>query len=94
MVINRIGALSLAKLAATLYAALGLLIGAIVSLAALAGAFGAEPTSGFPGILIGISAIVTLPIIYGCLGFVVSLVGATLYNVLARIVGGVEVDMS
>jgi hypothetical protein len=37
---------------------------------------------------------VFLPIVYGCLGFIMSLVGATLYNVLARTVGGIELDVT
>ena len=45
MVINRIGPLSLAKIAGTLYAFMGLIFGCIVSLIALAGGFGAASES-------------------------------------------------
>ena len=94
MVINRIGAFSLARLAGTLYAILGLFVGAILSLAALAGAFGAGDSGGFAGTLVGIGSIVLLPIVYGVLGFIVSFIGAMLYNVLARTVGGIELDVT
>jgi hypothetical protein len=44
------------------------------------------------GALFGIGAIVLLPILYGCLGFVMTLLMAWLYNVAAGIVGGVEIQ--
>ena len=42
----------------------------------------------------GAGAIVFLPIFYGVLGFVMTLVGATLFNVVVGITGGIEVDVS
>jgi hypothetical protein len=43
MVIRRVGPLSCAKIVGTLYVVLGLVIGGIFSLVALAGGFGGEP---------------------------------------------------
>ena len=43
--------------------------------------------------LFGAAAIIVLPIFYGVLGFVFSLIGAALYNVVASVVGGVELDV-
>ena len=68
MVINRVGPLSIAKLAGMLYAILGLIFGA--------------------------GAVIVLPILYGGMGFVMTLLMAALYNVTARIVGGVQIDVS
>jgi hypothetical protein len=45
------------------------------------------------GVLFGVGAIVLLPILYGCMGFVVSLVGAWLYNLAAGAVGGIELTV-
>ena len=94
MVIKRIGPVSCAKIAGTLYAILGLFFGGIFSLVALAGGF-ASNTSGAAGVgaLVGVGSIVIFPILYGGLGFVSSLIGAWLYNVLAGMVGGVEIDV-
>ena len=94
MVIKRIGPVSLAKIAGTLYAILGLFFGGILSLMALAGGF-ASNTSGAGGIgaIVGVGAIVFFPILYGGIGFVSSLIGAWLYNVLAGMVGGIELDV-
>ena len=92
MVINRIGPVSCAKITGTLYAVLGLIIGACFSLFALAG-FASDRTGAMFGAVMGVGAIVMFPIFYGVLAFVVTLIGASLYNVAAGIVGGVEVEM-
>jgi hypothetical protein len=94
MTITRVGPLSCAKIAGILYVIIGLVFGAFVSLAAMAGAaFGAgDGGGGFGGALFGIGAIILLPIFYGCLGFVGTLIMAWLFNIAAGIVGGVEVD--
>jgi hypothetical protein len=96
MVIKRIVPLSFAKIAGTLYAIMGLVFGCIVSLIALAGGFAsAGQASQFAnvGAMVGVGAIIILPIVYGGLGFVVMLVAAALYNVVAGLVGGIELDV-
>ena len=94
MVIKRIGPMSVGKIAGTLYAVIGLLIGAVFSLIAMAGSAMAD-TSGGAGVgaLLGVGAIVIFPILYGGLGFVFTMIAAVLYNVVAGWVGGVEVDL-
>jgi hypothetical protein len=94
MVVKRIGPLSVAKNVAVLYAVLGIIIGAIVSLGAMAGAFADDSGvgAGIAGI-IGIGAIVAFPILYACLGFFGSLIAAVLYNMVASMVGGVELEV-
>ncbi len=93
MVITRVAPVSVAKIAGTIYALLGLLFGAVVSVAALVGAFAGGGEAPFLGALFGVGAVVLLPIFYGCLGFVMSLVMAVLYNAVSGFVGGVEVDL-
>ena len=94
MVITRIGPMSCAKIAGTLYAAMGLVIGCVISLAAVAGSFGSNGAeAGVMGALVGVGAIFILPVLYGGLGFVAALVGVWLYNVLAGVVGGIEMDV-
>ena len=92
MVINRVGPLSCAKITGTLYAVLGLIIGACFSLFALAG-FASDRTGAMFGALMGVGAMIVLPIFYGVMGFITTLIGAWLYNVAAGIVGGVEIDV-
>lgn len=93
MVLKRIGPVSLAKISGTLYAVIGLFIGAIFSLISMAG-FASDAFGGSRmGAMFGVGAIILLPILYGCLGFVGSLIGAWIYNVVSGMVGGVEVDL-
>ena len=105
MVIKRVGPLSCAKIAGTVYAIMGLIVGGIVSLVALAGglisssragAGGLASSSGIgagAGAMLGVGAIVLFPILYGCMGFIATLIGAWLYNVVAGLVGGIEMDL-
>jgi hypothetical protein len=94
MVIKRIGPMSCARITGTLYAAMGLVIGAIFSLVALAGGF-APDNSDAAGLatMVGVGAIVIFPILYGCIGFVATIIGVWLYNVMAGLVGGIEMDV-
>ena len=90
MVIRRVGPLSFAKVTAVLYALMGLIFGAIISLISLANVVPKE--AGPMGMLFGAAAIVAIPIFYGVLGFIVSLIAAALYNLVAGWVGGIELD--
>jgi len=94
MVVKRIGPLSVGKIAGTLYAVMGVLIGAVVSLIAMVGSsMGSDTGSSGMGALLGVGAIVIFPILYGGLGFVFTMLAAALYNVVAGMVGGIELDM-
>ena len=94
MIIKRVGPMSFARVSALLYAGIGLIIGGVFSLAAMAGAFGSDTADG-SGIaaVFGVGAVIVLPILYGLMGFVATLIAAWLYNVAAGIVGGVELDI-
>ena len=96
MVIRRVGPLSLAKVTGVLYAIIGLFFGGIMSLFSMVGSAFAPQGSdaGFMGMAFGVAAIVILPIFYGILGFVFSLIGAALYNVIAGMTGGVEIEVT
>ena len=94
MIVKRIGPVSVGKVAGTLYAVIGLIIGGVISLIAMAGSAMADTSGGAGfGALLGVGAIVVFPILYGCLGFVFTMIAAALYNLVAGWVGGVEVDL-
>jgi hypothetical protein len=94
MVIKRIAPVSIAKVAGVLYALLGVLLGGIFSLVAMAGGAASRTAGGAGfGAVIGVGAIVFFPILYGCVAFVFALIGAWLYNVAGGWVGGVEIDL-
>ena len=94
MVIRQVGALSCAKVVASLYVMVGVFIGALISLGSMAGGMASDsPFMAGLGTAIGLGAIIVLPIVYGGLGFVMTLIGAWLYNIAAGIVGGIEIDV-
>ena len=84
-----------------LYACMGLIFLPIFMLAAAAGAFAqhtqaaqgaaAAPAAAIAGIMIGMGFF--MPIIYGVMGFVVGIIGAAIYNLIARWIGGIEVEV-
>jgi hypothetical protein len=94
MILRRIGILSLGKFFCVLYGLIGFLIGALVSFASLLGAtlHGVRLPAAMLGI--GMGAIIVFPLIYGFLGFIAGIIGATLFNLVASMVGGVEIELS
>jgi hypothetical protein len=95
MVIKRIGPMSCARIAGAVYAVMGLFIGIFFSIASLLGAAASqEAGSATMGLVFGVGAIFLMPIFYGCLGFVMTLFSAWLYNVMAGALGGIEIDVS
>jgi hypothetical protein len=94
MVIKRFEPLSVGKVAGVLYGVMGLVVGIIVSLATTIGGLAGHGTFGpLAGGLVGIGAIVLLPIFYGGLGLIVAIIAAWLYNLAAGFVGGIEIDV-
>lgn len=86
--LNRIGPRSAAKVVAVLYAIFGLIMGAFFSIAALF-----RPDAGGVGAMWGVAAVVIFPVLYGVLGFLVTLLTTWLYNVVAGALGGIELDL-
>ncbi len=95
MVIKRIGAVSCAKITGLLYAIVGLLFGGIMALISLAGGLAAMGGNrmGSPFAFFGVGAVIVFPLLYGAFGFVMTLIAASIYNVLAGVVGGIELDV-
>ena len=92
MVLKSIGVASCAKLMGAMYAAIGLILGAIFALLALLGA-GLGGDAGAAGMMFGVGAVVFLPIFYGVLGFIGGALMALVYNVVAGIAGGLELEL-
>ena len=99
MRIRRIDPISAAKVGGVLYAGIGLLIGACVSVVMMtigsAAALSDEgsPAGAFLGILFGAGSIVIMPIIYGIIGAITMLICAWLFNIAARIAGGLQIEV-
>jgi len=86
--VRRIDVLSLAALSALLNAVLGLLVGVVIAVALFTPASQAIPFLHGP--LLGILAVVILPLAYAAIGFVAGALTAAVYNLAARLVGGVR----
>jgi hypothetical protein len=91
MVLRRIGPLSVAKVSGVVYAMIGLVAGGFLALASLLGGFASQEAGGpFFGLFFGAGALIFMPIFYGGIGFLGTLLMAALYNLVAGWVGGVE----
>lgn len=96
MILRRIGVLSLAKIWGAMYCALGLIFGAIIAIFAVMGSAIAPASASTPRFvtaLFGVGAVVFLPLLYGFFGFIIGLLGAAIYNGLAALIGGIELDL-
>ena len=95
MILKRVAPMSAAKILGVLYLVLGLIMGCIFALISVM--FGSVLSQAEGGAMFamffGVGAIVILPIMYGIMGFLVGLIGSSLYNWLAGVVGGFELDL-
>jgi hypothetical protein len=97
MVVKRIGPMSLAKIGLVMYGFFGLIGGVVLAAASMimSSAAGTDGNSlSMLGPVFGVGAIIILPICYGIFGFIGGLISAAIYNLLAGMVGGVEIDVA
>jgi membrane protein insertase Oxa1/YidC/SpoIIIJ len=101
MVVKRIGPLSVGKICFAMYAVIGLLAG--LFFASVGFLWSSRLTASNPdntwlpsmlGQFMGIGAIILFPIFYGVIGFVGGVIFAAIYNLVARMMGGIEVEIS
>lgn len=78
--------LSVAKILGILGAIAGFIVGVLVGLAS------STIPMGFIGKL-GWMAVIALPILYGIIYFLIGLIGAALYNLIAARMGGIKVKI-
>ena len=92
--LKRIAPLQLGKMSAVIYALGSLIVVPFILLfTALASVIQPAPIA-VPGIAaLGLGAIIIFPIIYGILGFIVGAFGALIYNLVAKWIGGIEVEV-
>jgi hypothetical protein len=91
MIITRVGVASVARIYGAISASMGLIIGICFALASLVGAgFADSSETAIFGPMLGLGAVIALPIFYGVMGLIAGALGAVLYNVFAGMVGGVR----
>lgn len=101
MVIRRIGVLSAAKIGSVIGAFAGVLagvmfylLGALGGLASAAGEGQSEADAAVTAFMagMGLLSIVILPVVYAIFGFIGGAIQALLFNLAARVMGGLEVE--
>jgi hypothetical protein len=95
--LKSISPLSLGKILGILFACIGLLLVPIFLLFALIAPHlphaRANPGMGAFSLVFGLGMAVMIPVFYGVLGFLQGVIGAAIYNLLARWIGGIEVEV-
>jgi hypothetical protein len=90
-ILKSVGVLSAAKISGVLYAVLGLLFAPMFLLVGVVGSLAGQQANPLAG-LGGIAMAVLFPIIYGVMGFVFGAGGAFAYNLMAKWLGGIQLD--
>ena len=102
MTIKRFGVISVAKMYGLLMFIFGLIFGVIYGLflilfgaamSALRRRASTPPPVESATVVIGLGVMIGLPIFYGILGFIMGVIAALVYNMLAGIVGGVKFEL-
>lgn len=91
-IVKSVGVLSFAKIMGLVYGCLGLIFAPIFLLIGLAGSLAGQERNPFAG-AVGIVMAILMPVFYGVMGFVMGAIGALLYNLFAKLVGGFELEL-
>jgi hypothetical protein len=84
--LKAIDPLSLGKILAVITAVFGFFAGIAV-------AIGLSSTLGVPGVFGGVASIIVMPIVFAIMGFIIGVIEAFVYNVIAKKFGGVMLDL-
>jgi hypothetical protein len=92
-IVKSVGVLSVAKIMGLIYGCMGLMFVPLFLLFGLIGSLAeVQQKTPFAGIF-GVVFAFCMPIFYGLLGFLFGALGALLYNLFSRLVGGFEVEL-
>ena len=92
--IRSVGVLSCAKTMGAVYGLLGVLFIPVFLIASMAGF--ASKSSGSGGALAGIGMLamaIIMPFLYAAIGFVAGAITAWFYNLVAKVTGGIQLEM-
>lgn len=92
--LKRIGILSSGIFGAAAGALFGLPAGGFFFLLSLVGVGGMNMQDAGPLVSMGAGAIILAPLMYGFMGFIGGLINAVIYNVVAGLSGGIEMEFS
>ncbi len=90
--LKRIAPLQLGKMAAGLYGAMGLIaVPIFLFISAVTANLPTQQRGIFA--MVGVGFALAAPFLYAAMGLVVGLIGAALYNLLLKWIGGIEVEV-
>jgi hypothetical protein len=90
--VKSVGVLSVAKILGLIYGCMGLIFAPFFLLVGLLGSVASQHNSPLAGIF-GVGFAVLMPVLYGAMGFIAGAIGALLYNLFAKWVGGFELEL-
>ncbi len=98
--IKKLGILSVAKMYALVMLVVSLIFSVpfgLIMMLSSAAALGSRDAGigalGGGGVIAGLLFMIGVPIFYGAIGFVFGAIGASIYNLFAGIIGGVEIEV-
>ncbi len=91
--LTKVGVLSLGKVMGFLYGLIGLIFGVISAFFVVVGQVVSQAEGGGVSIIVATILVVVLPAFYGAVGFLFGLLSAWLYNLVARFIGGLEIEI-
>jgi hypothetical protein len=90
--IKRIAPLQLGKISAFVYGIMGLIILPMMLLVTFLGShFQQAQRTGF--MALGIGFMIFIPVLYAVMGFIIGVLSAAIYNLVAKWIGGIEVEV-
>jgi len=94
MKITTVEPVSCGKMLGGVYAFLALIFGAFIALLSLMGvSLGGNRQGGILALVMGVGAIVIFPITYFVFGFIGGILSALFYNIVAKVFGGIEINV-
>lgn len=91
-IVKSVGVLSVAKILGLIYACIGLIVAPVFLAVGMMGSFLGQDKNPFAG-MVGVTLALLIPVIYGAMGFIIGAIGALLYNLFAKLVGGFELEL-
>ncbi|MGA8763710.1 MAG: hypothetical protein WB562_12665 [Candidatus Sulfotelmatobacter sp.] len=91
-IIRSVGVMSVAKIMGLIYGCMGLIFAPLFLLIGLLGSLAGQQKTPFAG-MFGVVFALLMPFFYGAIGFVMGAIGALLYNLFSKLVGGFELEM-
>ena len=88
--LKKLGALSLARILAVIMSLAGLIAGILYSFGGLIYEISIGDLNA--GTALAFLALLGMPLLFATIGFIVGIIGAPLYNIFARITGGIDIE--